>query len=46
MKPLIDCTTGVMTGTGRGISANAAHAAASSASVLPSASVIGAFSVA
>ena len=46
MKPLIESTTGWITGTGRASSANNSQAATSSASVLPSASAIGAFSVA
>jgi hypothetical protein len=46
MKPLIESTTGWITGTGRARSANNSHAAASRASALPSASAIGAFSVA
>ena len=46
MKPLIELTTGFIIGIGRGVSANAAQAATSSASVLPGASASGAFSVA
>ena len=46
MKPLIESTTGWIIGTGRARSANNSHAAASRASALPSASAIGAFSVA
>jgi len=46
MKPLIDSTTGMMTGMARGFAAKAAQAAASSASVQPVAKGIGAFRVA
>ena len=46
MKPLIEPTTGLMTGMARGVAAKAAQAASSSASVLPCASENGAFSVA
>ena len=35
MKPLIESTTGLMTGMGRGVAAKASQAASSSASVLP-----------
>ena len=46
MKPLIESTTGLITGMARGVAAKASQAAISSASVLPGASAIGAFSVA
>ena len=45
MNPLMASTTGRITGIGRAFSANVAQAALSSASVLPDASAIGAFSV-
>ena len=46
MKPLIEPTTGLISGIARGVAANASQAEMSSASVLPGASDIGAFSVA
>ena len=46
MKPLMELTIGLIAGTGRGIAAKDSQAAISSASVLPAASDIGAFSVA
>jgi hypothetical protein len=46
MNPLIEPTTGVMTGIGRGLSAKDSQAARSSGSVLSGASDSGAFSVA
>ena len=46
MKPLMESTTGLMIGMLRGALAKVLQAAVTSASVLPSASVIGAFSVA
>ena len=46
MKPLIEPTTGLITGIARGVAANASQAEISSASVLPGASDSGAFSVA
>ena len=46
MKPLIEPTTGLITGIARGVAANASQAEMSSASVLPGASDSGAFSVA
>ena len=46
MKPLIESTTGVITGIARGVAAKVSQAETSSASVLPGASDMGAFSVA
>ena len=46
IKPLIESTTGRISGIFRGVPAKVLHAASSSTSVLPAASGIGAFSVA